>query len=188
MEPCCGALIAWLRRQPWLNSLPSPQRHRRPSRVSHNHARLSCWSHSAHPLLAHSVAGTGLWPIVWLISIPLRLVGIGVGAGLALIMAVLFLPAWVLCHREGSFTLSPFLHTPIQSLQCSHPRAHLSGWVAVGRPRSALCMAEWHLGITKFTRLGDMQSVTAILRCGLQIVTSVAKLLEGCNVDRVRCD
>ncbi len=40
-----------------------------------------------------------VWPIVWLISIPLRLIGIGVGAALALIRAVLFLPARVLGHR-----------------------------------------------------------------------------------------
>jgi len=40
-----------------------------------------------------------VWPIVWLISIPLRLIGIGVGAALALIRAVLFLPARLLAHR-----------------------------------------------------------------------------------------
>ena len=40
-----------------------------------------------------------VWPIVWLISIPLRLIGIGIGAVLALIRAVLFMPARVLGHR-----------------------------------------------------------------------------------------
>jgi hypothetical protein len=40
-----------------------------------------------------------LWPIVWLLSIPLRLVGIGVGAVLALIKALLFLPARVLGYH-----------------------------------------------------------------------------------------
>jgi hypothetical protein len=34
-----------------------------------------------------------VWPIVWLISIPLRLIGIGVGAALALVKTILFLPA-----------------------------------------------------------------------------------------------
>ena len=41
-----------------------------------------------------------LWPIVWLISIPLRLIGISVGAVLALIRAVLFLPARMLGYRR----------------------------------------------------------------------------------------
>jgi hypothetical protein len=39
------------------------------------------------------------WPIVWLISIPLRLVGIGVGAVLALVKVMLILPARVLGYR-----------------------------------------------------------------------------------------
>jgi hypothetical protein len=39
------------------------------------------------------------WPIVWLISIPLTLIGIGVGAALALIKAVFFLPARMLGYR-----------------------------------------------------------------------------------------
>jgi hypothetical protein len=37
-----------------------------------------------------------LFPIVWLISIPLRLVGITLGAVFAVIRAVLFLPARLL--------------------------------------------------------------------------------------------
>ena len=41
-----------------------------------------------------------LWTIVWLISIPLRLIGISVGAVLALIRAVLFLPARMLGYRR----------------------------------------------------------------------------------------
>ncbi len=40
-----------------------------------------------------------LWPIVWLISIPLRLIGISVGAVLALIKTVLFLPARMLGYQ-----------------------------------------------------------------------------------------
>jgi hypothetical protein len=37
-----------------------------------------------------------LFPLVWLISLPLRLIGISVGAVFALLRAVLFLPARVL--------------------------------------------------------------------------------------------
>jgi hypothetical protein len=51
-----------------------------------------CWSLALLALV--------LWPIVWLISIPLALIGIGVGAALALIKAVLFLPARVLGYRH----------------------------------------------------------------------------------------
>lgn len=41
-----------------------------------------------------------LAPLVWLISLPLRLLGIGVGAVFALIGALLFLPARLLGHRR----------------------------------------------------------------------------------------
>jgi hypothetical protein len=37
-----------------------------------------------------------LFPVVWVISLPLRLIGIGVGASLALVRAILFLPARLL--------------------------------------------------------------------------------------------
>ena len=50
-----------------------------------------CW-----PL---AVAALLLWPLVWLISLPLRLVGIGVGAAFALLKAILFLPARLLGYR-----------------------------------------------------------------------------------------
>jgi len=40
-----------------------------------------------------------LWPIVWLISLPFRLVGITFDALFALLRAVLFLPARVLGHK-----------------------------------------------------------------------------------------
>lgn len=40
-----------------------------------------------------------LFPIVWLLTLPLRLVGITVEAVFALLRAVLFLPARVLGHR-----------------------------------------------------------------------------------------
>jgi uncharacterized membrane protein YgaE (UPF0421/DUF939 family) len=41
-----------------------------------------------------------IWPIVWLISIPLRLIGISVGAALALLTSILFLPARMLAYRR----------------------------------------------------------------------------------------
>lgn len=40
-----------------------------------------------------------LWPIVWLISIPFRLLAAVVHAMLALVKALLFLPARLLGHR-----------------------------------------------------------------------------------------
>jgi hypothetical protein len=42
-----------------------------------------------------------LLPIVWLLSLPLRLVGITVGAVFALVRALLFLPARVLGWGRG---------------------------------------------------------------------------------------
>jgi hypothetical protein len=42
-----------------------------------------------------------LLPVVWLISLPLRLIGITVSAVFALIRAVLFLPARLLGGRRG---------------------------------------------------------------------------------------
>jgi hypothetical protein len=41
-----------------------------------------------------------LWPIVWLISLPFRLIGITFEALFAFLRAVLFLPARVLRHRD----------------------------------------------------------------------------------------
>jgi hypothetical protein len=40
-----------------------------------------------------------LWPIVWLISLPLKLVGISLEAVFALIKSILFLPARILGFR-----------------------------------------------------------------------------------------
>lgn len=51
-----------------------------------------CW-----PL---ALAALVLWPIVWLVSLPLRLVGIGLEAMFAFLRAVLFLPARMLGHRR----------------------------------------------------------------------------------------
>lgn len=41
-----------------------------------------------------------LFPVVWLLSLPLRLFGITVGAAFALIRALLFLPARLLGFRR----------------------------------------------------------------------------------------
>ena len=40
-----------------------------------------------------------LWPLVLLISIPLSIIGIGVGAALSLLKAILYLPARLLGNR-----------------------------------------------------------------------------------------
>ena len=52
-----------------------------------------CW-----PL---AVVALVLFPIVWILSIPLRLIGITVGAAMALLRTVLFLPARLLGWRRG---------------------------------------------------------------------------------------
>ncbi len=49
-----------------------------------------CWPLALLILLA--------WPILWLLSIPFRLVGITVGALLAFLKTLLFLPARILGH------------------------------------------------------------------------------------------
>jgi hypothetical protein len=41
-----------------------------------------------------------LWPIVWLISLPFKLVGITFEAVFAFLRAVLFLPARILGYRD----------------------------------------------------------------------------------------
>lgn len=40
-----------------------------------------------------------LWPVVWLVSLPFRALGIAVGGVFALLRALLFLPARLLGHR-----------------------------------------------------------------------------------------
>jgi hypothetical protein len=52
-----------------------------------------CWPLAILALLA--------WPIFWLLSIPFRVVGIVVGALLAFIKALLYLPARILGWRES---------------------------------------------------------------------------------------
>jgi hypothetical protein len=43
-----------------------------------------------------------LWPLVWLVSLPFRLVGVSIEALFALLRAILFLPARVLVYRDNS--------------------------------------------------------------------------------------
>jgi hypothetical protein len=43
-----------------------------------------------------------LFPVVWLISLPLRLIGITLEAVFALMRALLFLPARLLGYRRGN--------------------------------------------------------------------------------------
>jgi hypothetical protein len=40
-----------------------------------------------------------LYPLVWLVLLPFRIVGIAVGGALELVKAIIFLPARVLCGR-----------------------------------------------------------------------------------------
>ena len=48
-----------------------------------------------------AVAALVLFPIVWILAIPLRLIGITVGAVFALLRTILFLPARLLGWRKG---------------------------------------------------------------------------------------
>ncbi|MSO23662.1 MAG: hypothetical protein EXQ58_10510 [Acidobacteria bacterium] len=54
-----------------------------------------CWPVALFALL--------LFPIVWLVSLPLRLVGITLEAVFALIRALLFLPARMLSWRRADY-------------------------------------------------------------------------------------
>jgi len=54
---------------------------------------------AARVLLAAGALGAGLYPIVWLLLLPFRLVGIAVEGAFALLKALIFLPARVLGGR-----------------------------------------------------------------------------------------
>ncbi|MBE7538757.1 MAG: hypothetical protein HS122_10125 [Opitutaceae bacterium] len=41
-----------------------------------------------------------LWPVLWLLSIPFRIIGSAMSGLLALVRAILFLPARILGYRE----------------------------------------------------------------------------------------
>ncbi len=51
---------------------------------------------------ANPTAPLVLYPIVWLILLPFRIVGIAVGGVLELLRAIIYLPARVLSPRRGS--------------------------------------------------------------------------------------
>ncbi|HEX2584145.1 MAG TPA: hypothetical protein VHL14_03370 [Steroidobacteraceae bacterium] len=55
---------------------------------------IFCW-----PL---AIVALVLWPIIWLISLPFRIVGITFEALFALLRAILFLPARVLGHKPAN--------------------------------------------------------------------------------------
>jgi hypothetical protein len=52
-----------------------------------------CW-----PLAVLAIV---LWPLVWLLSLPFRIVSISFDAVFALLRAILFLPARILGHRDS---------------------------------------------------------------------------------------
>lgn len=52
-----------------------------------------CW-----PL---ALLGLLLYPVVWLLLLPFKLVGIAVGGVLALVKAIIFLPARLLGHKPA---------------------------------------------------------------------------------------
>jgi hypothetical protein len=53
----------------------------------------------AWPVALLALLALLLWPVVWLLALPLRLLGIVVDAALALVRAILMLPARLLGHR-----------------------------------------------------------------------------------------
>jgi hypothetical protein len=55
---------------------------------------MLCW-----PLAFMAIV---LWPLVWLLSLPFRLIGITFDAMFALLRAILFLPARILGYRGGA--------------------------------------------------------------------------------------
>lgn len=54
---------------------------------------ILCWPLAVLVLLA--------WPLLWLLSIPFRIVGVLLEAILALVKAILFLPARILGYRTS---------------------------------------------------------------------------------------
>ena len=49
-----------------------------------------------------AILALALWPLIWLLSIPFRLIGISFDAIFALLRAILFLPARILGHRDNT--------------------------------------------------------------------------------------
>jgi hypothetical protein len=55
--------------------------------------------HSFRGLLASALLALVLYPLIWLLLLPFRIVGIAVGGVLELVKAIIFLPARVLRGR-----------------------------------------------------------------------------------------
>ena len=78
-----------------------------------------------------------LWPIVWLISLPFRLIGITFEAVFAFLRAVLFLPARILGHRDSRAAREALD-------QCVEPRpGPVSGGQPVGCASGKLNSTAW---------------------------------------------
>jgi len=56
---------------------------------------------AARGVLAARAAGAGVWPIVWLVSLPFRLIGIALEGVFALLTAIVTLPARLLGWRPA---------------------------------------------------------------------------------------
>ena len=69
------------------------------TRTEFNPAKLGVFVLGA---VALAVLAIVLWPLVWLLSLPFRVVGITFDALFALLRAVLFLPARIFGYRGSS--------------------------------------------------------------------------------------
>jgi hypothetical protein len=62
---------------------------------------LLIWAFLAVVWFPMAVLVLVLWPLLWLLSIPFRIVGIATDALLAFVRALLFLPERILGYREN---------------------------------------------------------------------------------------
>ena len=62
---------------------------------------IVCWSILLVLCWPLEVLALLIWPLVWLLSLPFRLLGIGLEATFALLRAILFLPARLFGFRGG---------------------------------------------------------------------------------------
>ena len=62
---------------------------------------IVCWSILFVLCWPLAILALLLWPLIWLVSLPLRLIGITLGAVFAFIRALLFLPARMLGWKRG---------------------------------------------------------------------------------------
>ena len=73
-----------------------------------------------------------LWPLIWLLTIPFRILGIGVEAVFELLRAILFLPARLLGGRRYCATAEE----PCDPLRSSNGVASIGQHSAAGNKRS----------------------------------------------------